>query len=101
MRTAHITAGTPTPVNILIQPDRTFTFITCSPQTSYLVKQAIALPKGSGETGKVGVGSIGLKVVYEIARLKQTDEGMKGLPLESIVRSVVGSCKSMGVTVVP
>ena len=101
MRTAHITAGTPTPVNILIQPDRTFTFITSSPQTSYLIKQAITLPKGSGETGKVTVGSIGLKVVYEIAKLKQTDQGMKGLPLESIVRSVVGSCQSMGVPVVP
>lgn len=99
-RTAHITPGTPTPVNITIQADRTFTFITKSPQTSYLIKQAISLDKGSGEAGKVVAGTISLKAVYEIAKIKSSDQGMGSVPLEGIVKSVIGSCRSLGVKVI-
>ncbi|GAA5894112.1 mitochondrial 54S ribosomal protein uL11m MRPL19 [Sporobolomyces salmoneus] len=103
-RTANLTPGTPTPVLITIQPDRTFTFITKSPPTSYLIKQAAGVELGSGETGRPNVppaGTLSLKHVYEIARIKQRDESLKGVGLESIARSVVGSCKSAGVEVVP
>ncbi|GAA5844320.1 hypothetical protein JCM3766R1_002909 [Sporobolomyces carnicolor] len=103
-RTANLTPGTPTPVLITIQPDRTFTFVTKSPPTSYLIKQAAGIELGSGETGRPNVapaGTLSLKHVYEIARIKQRDESLRGVELESIARSVIGSCKSAGVAVVP
>ncbi|KAK4694039.1 large subunit ribosomal protein L11, partial [Phenoliferia sp. Uapishka_3] len=104
-RTAHLLPGTPTPVIITIQPDRTFTFITKTPPTSYLIKQAAGIETGSGEAGKLGgavAGTLSVKHVYEIAKLKATDDHLNGtVGLESVVRSVMGSCKSMGVQVVP
>ncbi|GAA5925183.1 mitochondrial 54S ribosomal protein uL11m MRPL19 [Sporobolomyces koalae] len=103
-RTSNLAPGTPTPVLITIQPDRTFTFVTKSPPTSYLIKQAAGIELGSGETGRPNVapaGTLSLKHVYEIAKIKQRDESLKGVELESIARSVIGSCKSAGVAVVP
>jgi large subunit ribosomal protein L11 len=96
--------GTPTPVFITIQPDRTFTFVTKTPPTSYLIRQAAGITLGSGEAGKLGAkeaGTLSLKHVYEIAKLKQTDDHLKHLDLESIARSVIGSAKSAGVRVEP
>ncbi|SCZ88378.1 BZ3500_MvSof-1268-A1-R1_Chr2-1g04371 [Microbotryum saponariae] len=104
-RTSSLTPGTPTPVKITIQPDRTFTFTIQSPPTSYLIRQAAGIEIGSGTPNKAAggtiAGTISLKAVYEIAKLKQADQGLKGAELESIARSIVGSCKSAGVQVVP
>lgn len=103
-RTSHLTPGTPTPVFITIQPDRTFTFVTKSPPTAYLIRQAAGIETGSGEAGKQGgavAGTLSMKHVYEIAKIKQGDEHMRHLSLEALARSVVGSCKSAGVAVVP
>ncbi|GAA5938676.1 hypothetical protein JCM1841_000638 [Sporobolomyces salmonicolor] len=103
-RTSHLTPGTPTPVLITIQPDRTFTFVTKTPPTSWLIKQAAAIELGSGEAGKPGAapaGTLTMKHVYEIAKIKQRDEHLRAIDLEAIAKSVVGSCKSAGVAVVP
>lgn len=69
-----------------------------------MIKKAAGIELGAGEAGKVGVsaGTLSVKHVYEIAKLKATDDHLRGtIPLESVARSVMGSCKSMGVTVVP
>jgi large subunit ribosomal protein L11 len=42
-----------------------------------------------------------LKHVYEIAKIKQTEARLSGIPLEGIVKSVVSQAASMGVVVVP
>lgn len=102
-RTSHITPGTPTPVFITIQPDRTFTFVTKTPPTSWLIRQAAGIETGSGEAGKMGgavAGTLSMKHVYEIAKVKHQDEHLRHLELEAVARSVVGSCKSAGVAVV-
>jgi large subunit ribosomal protein L11 len=100
-RTAHVESGVPTPTLITIQPDRTFTFITKTPPCSYFLKRAAGLEKGTGKPGHEIVGTISLKHVYEIAKIKATDEHMKHLPLESIARMVVGSARSLGVQIIP
>jgi len=46
------------PVEITIYEDRSFTFITKTPPTSFLIRQAAGLEKGSGETGREQAGSI-------------------------------------------
>lgn len=102
-RTTHLTPDTPTPVIITIAPDRTFKFDIRTPPTSYLIKQAAGISKGTTATSPgpqpssaAAVGSVSLKHVYEIARIKGKDQHMRLVSLENIAKSVVGTCKSMG-----
>lgn len=80
--------------------DRSFTFDVRSPPTSYLIKQCVGMTKGPGNPNvERPVATITPEAVYEIAKLKQQDDMRWHLPLESIARSVVGTCRSMGVKV--
>lgn len=100
-RTAHLETGVPTPTLITVQPDRSFTFITKTPPTTYFVKKAAGIEKGNGRPGHEIAGTISLKHVFEIAKIKATDEHLKHLQLEAIARTVVGTAKTLGVQVVP
>jgi large subunit ribosomal protein L11 len=58
----------------------------------------------TGQPGNSGVGLVGsvsLKHVYEIAKLKQTETRLSGLTLEGLCRSVVAQAGSIGIAVVP
>ena len=100
-RTAHIEPGIPTPTLITIQPDRTFTFVTKTPPTSYFLKKAANVEKGTGKPGHEVVGTISLKHVFEIAKIKATDDHLRHLRLEAIASTVVGTAKTLGIRVVP
>ncbi|TVY30218.1 54S ribosomal protein, mitochondrial [Lachnellula hyalina] len=104
-RTAHIIAGTPTPVRVTVRPDRSFHFEVRTPATSYLLLSAAQVEpvKGrlKGRNANETVGEISLKHVYEIAKIKQTELRLSGLSLEGICRSVIGQAKSVGVVVKP
>lgn len=69
-----------------------------SPPTSFFIKKAIGKDKGSGRTGHEKAGQIPVSHIYEIALIKQAD--LKDIPLQSICKSIVASCRSMGVEVV-
>lgn len=100
-RTAHIEPGTPTPTLITVEPDRTFHFVTKTPPTTYFVKKAAGIEKGPAKPGHEILGTISLKHVYEIAKIKATDEHLKHLKLEAIASTIVGTAKTCGVQVVP
>ena|ERR1700754_797309 len=100
-RTAHIAPGTPIPTVITIEPDRTFSFVMKTPPTAYFLKKAAGIEKGSGKPGYVWAGSLSLKHVYEIARIKATDDHLKHLKLEAIANSVVGAARTLGIRIVP
>jgi large subunit ribosomal protein L11 len=85
-------------VLITIYSDRTFTFITKTPPVPVLIKRAVNLAKGSGEPNKTKVGKITEKQVEEIAKIKMPD--LNCFTLESAMRSVKGTARSMGVDVV-
>lgn len=58
----------------------------------------------SGQPGNAGVGYVGtvsLKHVYEIAKIKRAETRLSGIGLEAMVRSVVSQAGSMGVQIVP
>ena len=99
-RTAHIEPGTPTPTLITVEPDRTFQFVIKTPPTSYFIKKAAGIDKGPGKPGHEILGTISLKHVYEIAKIKSGDEHMKHLTLEAIARTIVGTARTCGVEVV-
>jgi large subunit ribosomal protein L11 len=107
-RTAHIIAGTPMPTRVTVRPDRTFTFDVRTPHTSWLIRNAADLPEGkkgkrkaASRPGHEIVGTISLKHVYEIAKIKQTEMRMSGNSLEGIVKSIIYQTKSMGIAVQP
>lgn len=86
------------PVEISIFTDGSFTFITKTPPAADLIKKAAKLDKGSSEPNKDKVGKITQDQVREIAEIKLKDLG--GVPLESAMRMIAGTARSMGVTVV-
>lgn len=99
-RTSAYAPGVPLPVLITIRPNRTFAFDIKTPSTAWLLMRAAGIDKGSGEPGKVVSGKVSLKHVFEVAQIKAKDEKLKGLPLESICKSVVGTAKTLGIEVV-
>ncbi|KAI9067561.1 mitochondrial ribosomal protein L11 [Trametes coccinea BRFM310] len=100
-RTAHIEPGIPVPTLITVQPDRSFSFVTKTPPTAYFLKKAAGIEKGTGRPGHEVVGTVSLKHIYEIAKIKATDQHLKHLRLEAIASTVVGTAKTLGIQVVP
>ncbi|HLG19925.1 MAG TPA: 50S ribosomal protein L11 [Bdellovibrionota bacterium] len=90
--------GTIIPVVITIYVDRSFTFITKTPPASDLLKKAAGIEKGSGVPNKEKVGKVRRKQIEEIAKLKMQD--MTAATLETAMRSIEGSARSMGLEVV-
>ncbi|TFK29307.1 mitochondrial 54S ribosomal protein YmL19 [Coprinopsis marcescibilis] len=100
-KTAQIEPGVPVPTLITVQPDRTFTFVTKTPPVSYFLKQTTGLEKGPAKPGHEILATISLKHVFEISKIKASDEQLKHLPQESIARMIVGSARTLGIQVVP
>ena len=85
------------PVEITIYEDRTFTFITKTPPTSFLIREAAGLEKGSMEPGRDVVGAITDVQCAEIAKVKMPD--LNTDDLEQAKLQVAGTARSMGITV--
>ena len=85
------------PVEITVFADRSFTFITKTPPTSFLILEATKLKKGSSEPHKEKVGNLTESQVKEIAEVKMPD--LNAANLESAMSMVKGTARSMGITV--
>lgn len=91
-------AGTPLPVVITVYSDRSFTFITKTPPTSYYLKKAAKLQSGSKAPGRDEVvGSVTMAQVREIAQAKMKD--LNCFDVDAASRMVAGSARSMGIEV--
>ncbi|MEL7445208.1 MAG: 50S ribosomal protein L11 [Pseudomonadota bacterium] len=88
----------PIPTTITVYADRSFTFVTKQPKTTYLIKKAAKLKKGSGEPGKVSAGTIKQSLVKEIAETKMKD--LNANDLDQAMKIIEGTCRSMGLEVV-
>src|SRR6187399_1851329 len=86
------------PVIVTIYADRSYSFITKTPPASILLKRAANIAKGSGEPNKNKVGTVSAKQVEEIAKLKLPDLNTDSL--ESAVKSMAGTARSMGLDVI-
>lgn len=106
-KTAHINPGTPMPCRVTVRPDRTFHFEVRTPQTSWLLLNAAEVSnirkgkrKGAAKPGHEVAGTVSLKHVYEIAKIKQSELRLSGLSLEGLCRSIIYQSRSMGINVV-
>ena len=86
------------PVVITVYTDRSFTFITKTPPASILLKRAAGIAKGSGTPNKDKVGKVTEKQIADIAKQKMPD--LNAASLDSAIKSVKGTARSMGIDVV-
>ncbi len=89
--------GTVIPVVITVYADRSFTFITKTPPTSVLLKQAAKIAKGASNPNKERVATLMSSQIKEIAALKYND--LNAIDMAGAVRIVEGTAKSMGIEI--
>ena len=90
--------GSIIPVEITIFEDRSFTFITKTPPTSVLIREAARLDKAANEPGREDpVGSISQAQLEEIANIKMPD--LNANDIEAAKLQVAGTARSMGIEV--
>jgi large subunit ribosomal protein L11 len=85
------------PVVITVFADRSFSFITKTPPAAILIKKAATVKSGSGVPNREKVGKITRDQVREIAELKMPD--LYAANIDSAMRTIEGTARSMGITV--
>ena len=85
------------PVEITVYADRSFSFITKTPPTSFLLLEAAKLKKGSGEPNKEKVGTVTDDQIKEIASVKLPD--LNAATIDTAISMVKGTARSMGLVV--
>jgi large subunit ribosomal protein L11 len=96
-QTQKMEPGTPIPVTITAYSDRTFTFVMKTPPTSFFLKKAAGIQKGSQTPSRGSVGKVTAAHVREIAEKKMPDLNAKDI--EGAMQMVRGTARSMGMEV--
>jgi len=86
------------PVVVTIYGDRSFTFIVKTPPASVLLKRAAGIAKASANPLKDKIGKVTRSQVREIAQTKLPD--LNTDTIESAMRIVEGTARSMGIEIV-
>jgi large subunit ribosomal protein L11 len=85
------------PVEITIYEDRSFTYVTKTPPTSFLIRRAAGIESAAHEPGRQSAGSITAAQVTEIAETKMPD--LNANDLEAARLQIMGTARSMGIEV--
>jgi len=85
------------PAEISIYEDRSFTFITKTPPTPFLLRQAAGIEKGAHAPRSETAGRVSRDQVRQIAETKMPD--LNALDLDGAVAQVAGTARSMGIEV--
>jgi len=90
-------AGKVIPVIITVYNDKSFDFVTKTPPVAVQVMEASKAKKGSAEPNRVKVAAITWNQVKTSAEDKMQD--LNCFTLESAMKMVAGTARSMGITV--
>ena len=85
------------PAEITVYEDRSFNFVTKMPPASDLLRRALGVDKGCGNSGVEIVGKIKKDAIYEIARNKMKD--LNTSDVEKAASIIMGTARSMGVEI--
>ncbi|WPP52528.1 50S ribosomal protein L11 [Catalinimonas niigatensis] len=85
------------PVLITIFSDKSFDFAVKTPPAAIMLLEAAKQKKGSAEPNRAKVGSVSWDQVQAIAETKMPD--LNAFKIESAMKMVAGTAKSMGITV--
>jgi large subunit ribosomal protein L11 len=89
--------GTVIPAEITIYEDRTFTFVTKTPPTPVLLRQAAGVEKGATNPKRETVARVTRDQVRQIAETKMPD--LNAIDLDGAMAQVAGTARSMGIEV--
>ena len=95
-RTAH-QAGSIIPAEITVFQDNSFRFILKTPPATDLLKKAAGVSKGASEVSVETAGTVTQQQVREIAEQKMKD--LNAYDVESAMRMIEGTARSMGIKV--
>ncbi|MDX9902949.1 MAG: 50S ribosomal protein L11 [Bacteroidales bacterium] len=90
-------AGKVIPVIITVYKDKSFDFVTKTPPVAVQILEATKVKKGSAEPNRAKVAAISWNQVKNIAEDKMQD--LNCFTLESAMKMVAGTARSMGITV--
>jgi large subunit ribosomal protein L11 len=90
-------AGKVIPVIITVYADKSFDFVTKTPPVAVQIIEASKVKKGSAEPNRSKVASITWQQVKAIAEDKMQD--LNCFTLDSAMKMVAGTARSMGITV--
>jgi large subunit ribosomal protein L11 len=90
-------AGKVIPVIITVYKDKSFDFVTKTPPVAVQILEATKVKKGSAEPNSAKVAAISWNQVKTIAEDKMQD--LNCFTLESAMKMVAGTARSMGITV--
>jgi large subunit ribosomal protein L11 len=85
------------PAEISIFEDRSFTFVTKTPPTPFLLRQAAGIEKGAANPRTDVAGSVTGAQVRQIAETKMPD--LNAIDLDGAMAQVAGTARSMGIEV--
>ena len=85
------------PAEISIYEDRSFTFVTKTPPTPFLLRQAAGVEKGAQNARLEKVGRVSGDQVRQIAETKMPD--LNAIDLEGAILQVAGTARSMGIAI--
>ncbi|MFZ9938712.1 MAG: 50S ribosomal protein L11 [Bacteroidia bacterium] len=85
------------PVVITVYSDKSFDFIVKTPPVAVQLLEVSKAAKGSAQPNRVKVGSVSWEQVRAIAEDKMQD--MNAFEVESAMRMVAGSARSLGINV--
>jgi large subunit ribosomal protein L11 len=86
------------PAEISIYEDRSFTFITKTPPTTFLLRQAAGVEKGAQNPRLEKVGQVTQRQLRQIAQTKLPD--LNAVDIDGAMAQVAGTARSMGIEVV-
>ena len=89
--------GTVIPAEITIYEDRSFTFVTKTPPTPVLLRQAAGVEKGANNPRRETVASVTRDQVRQIAETKMPD--LNAIDLDGAIAQVAGTARSMGIEI--
>ena len=85
------------PAEISIFEDRSFTFVTKTPPTPFLLRQAAGIEKGASNPRTDTAGTVTADQVRQIAETKMPD--LNAIDLDGAIAQVAGTARSMGIEI--
>jgi large subunit ribosomal protein L11 len=85
------------PAVVTIYEDRSFSFITKTPPTAVLLREAAGIDKGSAMPNRDAAGTVTPEQIRSIAERKMPD--LNAGSMEAAMKIIEGTARSMGVRV--
>jgi large subunit ribosomal protein L11 len=100
-KTKNYKPGVPLRVEIYTKADKSYTWISRNPSIKWFLRRLTGISKFDVKNRGTGLnGTISKYQLYEIAKIKQQDEGSKHLDLKEIYAMVVNHAYVCGLTIV-